>query len=130
MLALFVYYYFDVVFLTKGSTMTVNSYTFPAKGIHFAIHKDGKEVARAKLYLVENDLHEKPYGLLEDVYVDPKFRKHGYGAEIVKAVIDRAKQEHCYKLIATSRKARKKVHSLYRKLGFIMHGYEFRMDIT
>lgn len=107
----------------------VNQYVFPAKAVQFTIQKDGVEAARARLYLVENELHEKPYGLLEDVYVNDIFRKQGLGKEIVLAIIDRAKSEQCYKIIATSRKARKKVHKLYRGLGFTLHGYEFRMEL-
>jgi len=34
----------------------------------------------------------------------------------------------CYKLIATSRTSRPKVHELYQRLGFENHGVEFRMN--
>lgn len=34
----------------------------------------------------------------------------------------------CYKLIATSRTSRPKVHELYHRLGFTQHGVEFRID--
>ncbi|MEO0537352.1 MAG: hypothetical protein AAF215_26285 [Cyanobacteria bacterium P01_A01_bin.123] len=35
---------------------------------------------------------------------------------------------NCYKLIATSRTSRPKVHDLYQRLGFTQQGFEFRID--
>ena len=39
-----------------------------------------------------------------------------------------AREAGCYKLIATSRTSRPKVHELYQRLGFESHGVEFRMN--
>jgi L-amino acid N-acyltransferase YncA len=47
---------------------------------------------------------------------------------IVKQLIKAAQKEGCYKLIATSRYNRPKVHKLYTKLGFKKQGLEFRID--
>ncbi len=80
------------------------------------------------LYIIKNDLREAPYGLLEDVWVAPDCRNNGHATTLVRAVITRAKEGACYKLIATSRFEREKVHKLYKELGFISHGYEFRID--
>jgi GNAT superfamily N-acetyltransferase len=66
---------------------------------------------------------------LEDVYVDEAVRGSGLGTEIVNAVIVEAKNHGCYKLVATSRYARPKVHELYMRLGFKDHGKEFRIDL-
>lgn len=97
-------------------------------GIRFQISRDGKEIARAYLFLMWNSLHDAPFGLLEDVYVDETFRRDGLGTKIIKTVIAEAKARGCYKLIATSRYQRSKVHDLYTALGFIDHGKEFRVD--
>ena len=53
-----------------------------------------------------NDLHERPFGLLEDVFVEPDHRGGKIGTTLVKRVIAEAKRRRCYKLIATSRHAR------------------------
>lgn len=97
----------------------------------FSAERDGREVGHAWLHLIENDLHHRPYGLLEDVWVDEDHRSHGVGAEMVAAVKECAKLEHgCYKLIATSRDdgTRDWVHAWYLRLGFKDWGTEFRMD--
>jgi GNAT superfamily N-acetyltransferase len=99
-----------------------------AEGIRFSIRVDGREVARAYLYLMHNDLHDAPFGLLEDVYVDESQRGAGLGTTLVREVIAAAREAGCYKLIATSRTSRPRVHELYLILGFENHGLEFRMN--
>jgi len=90
---------------------------------------DGKRVGRTFLFIIYNDLHQKPYGLLEDVFVEEEYRGRGIGKELVKQVIKKAKEIGCYKLIATSRFERENVHRLYENLGFKKWGYEFRLDL-
>jgi GNAT superfamily N-acetyltransferase len=64
---------------------------------------------------------------MEDVFVEESFRERRYATAVIKKLIDEA-SKRCYKLIATSRHSRKKVHELYKNLGFVNHGVEFRMD--
>lgn len=98
------------------------------KSIKFFIEEDGKEVARAYLYIIKNELHKEPYGLMEDVFVDESKRGKGLGSKIVKRLTEKAKEKGCYKLICTSRHAKPYVHKIYEKLGFKEHGKEFRID--
>lgn len=103
----------------------------PGYGKRFSIWKDNVEVAHAYLYLLKNDLHLQPFGLLEDVHVDESQRGAGLGNQLLRAVIDWAQAEKCYKLIATSRDdgTRQSVHHWYVRLGFHEYGKEFRMDL-
>ena len=98
------------------------------EGVRLSINRDEKEVARAYLFLMWNSLHKAPFGILEDVYVDESVRGSGLGTEIVNAVVVEARDRGCYKLVATSRYARPRVHELYARLGFKDHGKEFRID--
>ncbi|MEM8830599.1 MAG: GNAT family N-acetyltransferase [Cyanobacteria bacterium P01_G01_bin.19] len=100
-----------------------------ARGIRIVIIDNGIEVGRAYIYLMQNDLHDRPFGLMEDVYVNESYRGQGIGSKLVAKVIAVAKESNCYKLIATSRTSRPKVHQLYQRLGFDRHGIEFRMDL-
>jgi GNAT superfamily N-acetyltransferase len=100
----------------------------PARGIRFSIAGAGGDAARAYLYIMMNDLHDAPFGLLEDVFVAESERGGGLGTTLVREVIAAAREAGCYKLIATSRASRPKVHELYERLGFTSHGLEFRMD--
>ncbi|HEY7600940.1 MAG TPA: GNAT family N-acetyltransferase [Methylomirabilota bacterium] len=111
--------------------MRISARPARAEGLRFAVDQDGREVARAYLYLAENDLHPRQwFGLLEDVFVDEAGRGQGIGAALVRHVIDEARRRGCYKLIATSRDERPRVHALYRRLGFAEWGREFRLDFA
>ena len=101
-----------------------------ARGIRFSIGGSDGEVARAYLYVMTNDLHDAPFGLMEDVFVAESERGSGLGTALVREVIAAAREAGCYKLIATSRASRAKVHELYERLGFENHGFEFRMNLS
>jgi GNAT superfamily N-acetyltransferase len=77
-----------------------------------------------------NDLHAQPFGLLEDLFVDESQRGSGLGTALVREVIAAAREAGCYKLVATSRASRPKVHELYERLGFQNYGIEFRIDLA
>jgi len=109
--------------------MEIKKKGITAEGVRFFVEQNGKEVARAHLYVMSNDLHKEPFGFVEDVFIAESLRGKGYGPEIMKALITEARQRGCYKLIATSRDERTKVHEFYRKLGFKEYGKEFRLDI-
>ncbi|RDD52734.1 GNAT family N-acetyltransferase [Nanoarchaeota archaeon NZ13-N] len=98
------------------------------KFYRISIKEDGREIGRCYVYLIKNELHEEPYALLEDVFIEEGYRGKGYGTELVKKAIDLARSKGCYKIIATSRFEREKVHSFYENLGFRKWGYEFRID--
>jgi len=97
------------------------------KALKYFVEKDGKEIARAYVYVIKNDLHEDPYGLLEDLFVDENERGNGIGTELLKQVIAGAKEMGCYKLVGTSRKSRENIHEWYKKNGFEDYGLEFRI---
>lgn len=108
---------------------TVDREERAARGIRFSIAGENGEVARAYLYLMTNDLHDAPFGLLEDVFVAESERGSGLGTALVNEVIAAARAAGCYKLVATSRASRPKVHALYEHLGFANYGVEFRMNL-
>lgn len=113
-----------------GGDARFSSKKIEGEGVRFSVREDGTEVGRAYLYILHNDLHREPFGLLEDVFVDEEMRGKGLGKRLVHAVIEEAKRQRCYKLIATSRRERPLVHKLYRDLGFREWGSEFRMDFS
>ena len=63
-----------------------------ARGIRFSIAGENGEVARAYLYLMTNDLHDAPFGLLEDVFVAETERGGGLGTALVNEVIAAARE--------------------------------------
>ncbi len=99
-------------------------------GIKIFVEEDGVELGRAWLYLIYNDLHTEPYGLLEDVFVKEDVRGKGVGNKLLEKVISEAREKKCYKIIGTSRMSRDMVHEWYKRLGFREYGLEFRMDLN
>ena len=116
------------IYLSEGCKVDITQTSGKCEGIRFGVVRDGKEVARAFLYVMHNDLHARPFGLLEDVFVDERSRGSGIGRDVVNEVIRVARERRCYKLIATSRHSRPRVHKLYERLGFANHGLEYRID--
>jgi len=98
-----------------------------SKFFKYEIIKDEKIIARARLYLIFNDLHEQPYALGEDLFVDINYRNQGYGKMLVLKTIEKAKESNCYKIICTTRK--KELIKYYDELGFKEHGFELRLDL-
>ncbi len=100
-----------------------------AGAIKIVAMEGDQEVGRAYLYLLYNDLHKEPFGFLEDVFVKEVFRKQGLGSQLVQKVIDEAKAQGCYKLIATSRSTKPELQKFYEKFGLNVWGVEYRKDL-
>ena len=99
-------------------------------GIKITLEENGTSIGRGYLYTFKNELHKEPVGYLEDIYVEENQRKKGYGEQIVKALIEEARQLGCYKIILTSRYGKERLHEWYKELGFKEQGKEFRMEIN
>ena len=97
--------------------------------IRVSCKNKSREAGHAYLYILKNDLHEEPFGLIEDVFVNEDFRNRGFGKFLICKALKIAAEHHCYKVIATSRKERQEVHKLYKKLGFEKYGIEFRVNL-
>jgi ribosomal protein S18 acetylase RimI-like enzyme len=109
--------------------LTIKKERIKAYGIKFSVLQNNKSVARLYLYIVNNDLHNKPFGLIEDVFVKSGQREKGLGSKLLKEAIKEAKDIGCYKIICTSRYSNRIAHNFYKKLGFKDHGKEYRMDL-
>jgi GNAT superfamily N-acetyltransferase len=109
--------------------MEVKEKVLETKGIKFFVEENFQEIGRCFIYLIKNDLHEEPYALLEDVFVDENFRGKEIGKKLVERAIEKAKDLGCYKIIATSRFERGKIHDWYEKLDLKKFGFEFRINL-
>lgn len=109
---------------------SIHTRTISSTGIKITLEIDGQCIGRIYLYLIYNDLHNEPYGLMEDLYIETVHRGKGYASMLITAIIEEAKKQKCYKLIGQSRYGKDEIHAMYEKKGFQNHGYNFRMDIT
>lgn len=97
--------------------------------VKFEIKDKGKKIAWAYLYIIFQDRHNEPYGMLENVYVEREYRKLGLGSKLIEKAILEAKKRRCYKIIGTSKFKNTGAHRFYERFGLKKIGYEFRMDI-
>ncbi|MDX9970357.1 MAG: GNAT family N-acetyltransferase [Candidatus Gracilibacteria bacterium] len=110
--------------------MNISESKAKSEGIRFSVlDEENLEIARATLFFMYNDLHKEPFGLLEDLFVNENHRGKGIATSLITHIIQKAKEQNCYKLIATSRYERERVHSLYKELGFKDYGKEFRINL-
>ncbi len=98
-------------------------------GVRITVTENDKEIGRVWLYVLHNNLHKEPYGLLEDVFVEEEHRSKGVGKKLVQEAMEEAKKIGCYKLIANTRSSKEVVCAWYEKMGFNKHGVEFRIDL-
>lgn len=109
--------------------MELKNTEIQSKAIRLSVEDNGQEVGRIFLYLIKNDLHETPYGLFEDIFVEESHRSQGVGKQLVAALIEEAKKQGCYKIVACARYSRPEVHAWYERIGFKDYGKEFRLDL-
>ena len=101
-----------------------------SRAIKLEIRQGGKAAGRIYLYVIKNDLHARPYGLLEDLFVDERMRGQGIGTRLLNAAITEARKRKLYKLVGTSRMECVRLHEFYERIGFKKYGLEFRMDLA
>lgn len=99
------------------------------RAIRLAINENGQELGHIYLYLIKNDGHVEPYGLFEKIFVEEAHRSKGVGNQLVKALIEEAKAQGCYKIVAYSRNTKPEIHAWYLRFGFEEWGKEFRMNL-
>lgn len=114
--------------MTKKMLKTKRN-VFQTPVVKYQVVKGKKVVGRVSLYVVKNNLHKRPYGYIEDLYVEEALRGQGYGKALLLTLIAEAKKKKLYKLVGTSRTFRTQIHSFYEKFGFKKYGFEFRMDL-
>jgi ribosomal protein S18 acetylase RimI-like enzyme len=71
-----------------------------------------------------------PSGIVEDVVVAPQWHGRGIGKLMMAFARDRCRQKGCYKLVLSSNAKRERAHAFYESLGFVRHGYSFRLDLA
>ena len=89
---------------------------------------DGKIVGTAELVIKHNLTHGcKPYGFIENVVVDERYRGEGIGVKLVERCIKIAREKGCYKLVLT---CREELVKWYGKFGFREFGEKaLRLDL-
>jgi len=96
-------------------------------GYQLLVAEDKDEILGTMVFLVVPNLAHQasPWALVENLIIDPKQQRRNIGRKLMEHVINRAKDEGCYKIILNSNKRRRGAHKFYRSLGFeaTSHGF-------
>ena len=89
---------------------------------------DGRLVGTAELVIKHNLTHGcKPYGFIENVVVDQRYRGKGIGGKLIESCIKIARERGCYKLILT---CKDELVKWYGRFGFKEFGEKaLRLDL-
>jgi GNAT superfamily N-acetyltransferase len=94
----------------------------------FVAEYRGEVVGTIVLFIVPNLSHgATPWAIAENLIVDEKHRRRGYGRMLLEFVINRAKEKGCHRIQLWSDRRRKEAHQLYQSVGFEASAYGFRI---
>ena len=86
---------------------------------YFVAESDGKVVSCCTLTLVPNLTRSmRPYGLIENVVTAPDFRKKGFATRVLRAAMEDAWREDCYKVMLMTGSINEETLRFYEKAGF------------
>jgi glucosamine-phosphate N-acetyltransferase len=87
---------------------------------------DSKVVGTTTLFIEQKFIHDGgKVGHIEDVAVRKEYQSKGIGQKVVKALLEYAKKEGCYKTILG---CTDDLISFYEKMGFKRHSNSMRFD--
>nr|WP_243414882.1 GNAT family N-acetyltransferase [Sporosalibacterium faouarense] len=83
--------------------------------------KNETKLVGSAFAIICNDLYYqcKPFMVIENVIVDEKHQRRGYGTILFEKIEQIAKKHKCYFIMLLSNKKRNSSHKFYRKLGYI-----------
>jgi len=111
--------------LAEAREIFARTASHPHHHLYVAV-MEGQIVGTFALIMIDSIAHAgAPHAIVEDVVVDPKFRRRGIGKQMMQFAMDRCREAGCYKLALSSHLQREKAHAFYESLGFRKHGFSF-----
>lgn len=87
--------------------------------IYMGAFERGELVSACNACIIPNLTRSgRPYALIENVVTGSAFRRQGYGASAMRALLDRCWARDCYKIMLMSALQRSEIYGFYVALGF------------
>jgi GNAT superfamily N-acetyltransferase len=103
---------------------------YPRYKLYVAV-ADGEVLGTFALLIMDNLANGGlASGVIEDVAVAKKAQRQGVGRAMIAWAMDECRRQGCYKLSLSSSEIRTEAHKFYESLGFVRHGFSFKIDIT
>jgi GNAT superfamily N-acetyltransferase len=91
---------------------------------------DGRICGTFALLIMDNLANGgMPSGVVEDVAVSSAFQGQGIGKAMMRFAMDECRRNRCYKMTLSSNAMRTEAHRFYESLGFVRHGYSYRVEL-
>jgi GNAT superfamily N-acetyltransferase len=92
---------------------------------------DGRVSGTYALLIMDNLANGgAPSGVVEDVAVLRSCQGKGIGRVMMQAAIRTCRDCGCYKMTLSSNATRTGAHKFYESLGFVLHGFSYRVDLS
>jgi GNAT superfamily N-acetyltransferase len=96
----------------------------------YVAEQTGHIVGSFALLVMDNIGHlGTPSAIVEDVVVAPRLQGGGIGRAMMEFARQQSLDKGCYKIVLSSNAKRERAHAFYESLGFIQHGFSFRLDL-
>jgi len=90
----------------------------------FVLKKENNVIGYGSLVYHDDFMHGKT-GFIGELVIEEKQRNKGYGSELLKNLIKKAKENYCKYIDLNSAVYRRKAHRFYKKQGFKKEAYYF-----
>jgi len=96
----------------------------------FVVEDQQRITATCSLIIIDNLGHiGAKLAVAESMIVNQDCQGRGIGRKLMEFILDKAKEENCYKLMLSSNKKRIEAHQFYEQLGFQQHGISFMIEV-
>ena len=86
-------------------------------GVLFIVRENGKAVGFATVYRGFSSTRAEEIAILNDLYVEPEYRKKGYAKELINVAVSEAKNRGCSRLQWLTSRDNKEAQALYDLIG-------------
>jgi len=120
----------DVVTLDQAQTIWCRMNEYPYYKV-FVVEDNKDLIGTCCLIIIDNLGHlGTKLAVAESMIVSKKYRGCGVGGKLMQFIMEKAKEENCYKLMLSSNKKRYLAHKFYEQLGFQQHGTSFIVKVA
>jgi len=96
----------------------------------FVVEEENLIIGTCSLIMIDNLGHKgAKLAVAESMIICQAHRGRGIGRKLMLFIMEKAKEEHCYKLMLSSNKKRVEAHKFYEQLGFQQHGMSFMIEV-
>jgi GNAT superfamily N-acetyltransferase len=119
----------NVLSLDDAARLHAKFASYPDYKLYVA-ERDGNIAGSFALLIMDNLGHlGARSAIVEDVVVDPARHGQGIGQQMMRFAMEKCREKGCYKLMLSSNAKRERAHDFYESLGFVRHGFSFRIEL-